>query len=332
MDWLRARTIRILPALRQSRLVELLQRRHRRTARRSESGQPAQQRAAARLPDAGLHRPRVRHEVVHRRDRQQPHLSAPLAAERHERQGRAELRPRDSPPLARRGRVRRSVQATASDSVPRALPADLSRGGRLPLPVPRPGQCGQATIAIPAYALAGVWPSTRREQLRLRSFGGGQPAADGLSARTMRDCAGEAIDNPGDGWLAHVSRELNLQHRGGHPRTSRSGQAVDRTTRAAEESFSPSMLRKNPNASPSYNGNLPRHRNSSSPSRTGSKAGSGQASVAGRSVPPRRMTWCGKRIFVPSVGCRTNGSSGSQANILLVPTNRSSVYARCCGH
>ena len=129
-----------------------------------------------------LRRPRLRHEVAASRDLQQPHVSAHLAAERNERQGRAELRPRGAAALAG-GSGRRCDRRWRSRRTRRPRPIVTSLKGRA-IAVAGSSARANARRQRPERGLrpAGLRPQHSREQLRLRPLDGSQPAADGLSA------------------------------------------------------------------------------------------------------------------------------------------------------
>ncbi len=97
------------PRVRQPRLGQLLQRGHRRSARRLGSGESAQQRRAARLPRQRIREAQLRHEVAASRDHQQPHIPVELAAQRDQPPRPEEFQPRRPPALAGGSGVRRGA-------------------------------------------------------------------------------------------------------------------------------------------------------------------------------------------------------------------------------
>ena len=92
---------------RQPCLEQLLRCRHRRSNRRYEPGQSAQQCSAARLPGGRVRRSRLRLEVAAPRDLQQRDVSAECRHERYQQARSHELLASRSPPIARRSDLRR---------------------------------------------------------------------------------------------------------------------------------------------------------------------------------------------------------------------------------
>ena len=121
MDWLRSnRTTRTSPGVRQPRLGQLLQRRHRQPARRHEPGQPAEQQPLLDYLAQGF----IEHDFdmkwLHREICNSRTYQRRWQTERDQRQGRAELQPARCP--------RRLPAEVAVDAVQQAIA--VGRHGR----------------------------------------------------------------------------------------------------------------------------------------------------------------------------------------------------------